>query len=66
MKLIPKVNYPAMLPAMAAAILERSCDQRRDEGRSPDQMTNEHFNSKMKKANPSVKVEVNKRPEYTN
>ena len=55
-----------MLPAMAAAILGRSCDHEGDEGRSPDLMTNEQFNSKTKKANPSVKVEVNKRPEYIN
>ena len=52
-----------MLPAMAAAILGRSCDHGGDEGRSPDLMTNEHLESKMKKANPSVKVEANKRPE---
>ena len=52
-----------MLPAMAAAILGRSCDHGGDEGRSPDLMTNEHLNSEMKKANPSVKVRVNKRPE---
>ena len=61
MKLIPKVNYPAMLPAMAAAILGRSCDHGGDEGRSPDLMTNEHLNPKRKKANPSAKVEANKR-----
>ena len=55
-----------MRPAMAAAILGRSCDHEGDEGRSPDLMTKEHFNSEIKKANPSTKVGVNKRPEYTN
>ena len=50
-----------MLPAMEAAILGRSCDHGGDEGRSPDLMTNEHLESKMKKANPSVKAEANKR-----
>ena len=55
-----------MLSAMAAAILGRSCDHEGDERKSPDLMTKEHFNLEMKKANPSVKVEVNKRPEYTN
>ena len=50
-----------MLPVMAAAILGRSCDHGGDEGRSPDLMTNEHLNPKRKKANPSAKVEANKR-----
>ena len=57
----PKVDSLAMLPAMAAAILGRSCDHGGDEGRSPDLMTNEHLNHKFKKANPSAKVEANKR-----
>ena len=52
-----------MLTAMAAAILGRSCDHGGDEGRSPDLMTSEHLNPKFKKANPSVKVEANKRLE---
>ena len=50
-----------MLPAMAAAILGRSCDHGGDEGRSPDLMTNEQSDLKMKKANPSVMIKANKR-----
>ena len=46
---------------MVAAILERSCDHGRDEGRSPDLMTKGQSNLKMKKANPSVIVRANKR-----
>ena len=53
-----------MLPVMAAAILERSCDQGEDEERSPDLMTNEQSNPKRKKANPSVIIRINKRLEY--
>ena len=61
--MIPEVDSQALLPAMAAAILNRSCDHGGDEGRSPDLMTSEHLNPKFKKANPSVKVEANKRLE---
>ena len=43
---IPKVDRLAKQPAMAAAILKGSCDQREDEGRSPDLMTNEQSNLK--------------------
>ena len=50
-----------MLPAMEAAILGRSCDHGGDEGTSHDQEIKEHLNPKMKKANPSVKAEANKR-----
>ena len=57
----PKVDSLAMLPAMAAAILGRSCDHGGDEGTSHDQEIKEHLNPKMKKANPSVKAEANKR-----
>ena len=53
-----------MLPTMAAAILEGSCDQEEDEERSPDLMTNEQSNLKRKKANPSVITRINKRLEY--
>ena len=49
---------------MAAAILKGSCDQREDEERSPDLMTNEQSNLKRKKANPSVITRINKRLEY--
>ena len=51
----PKVDSLAMLPAMAAAILERSCDHGGDEGKSHDLVTKDQSNLKMKKANPSVK-----------
>ena len=43
---IPKVDRLAKQPAMAAAILNGSCDQREDEGRSPDLMTSEQSNQK--------------------
>ena len=46
MQEFPKVNCLAMLATMAAAILGRSCDHGGDEGKSHDQMTNEHFNPK--------------------
>ena len=59
--MIPKVDSQALLPAMAAAILNRSCDHGGDEGRSPDLMTNEQSDLKMKKANPSVMIKANKR-----
>ena len=42
----PKVDSLAMLPAMAAAILERSCDQREDEEVSHDSVTNEQCDQK--------------------
>ena len=41
---IPKVDRLAKQPAMAAAILKGSCDQREDEKRSPDLMTSEQSN----------------------
>ena len=50
-----------MRPAMAAAILGRSCDQGEDEERSPDLVTNEQSNPNMEKANPSTIVRANKR-----
>ena len=40
---ILQVNYPAMLPAMAAAILGRSCDQEGTEGTSHDPVTKEQL-----------------------
>ena len=58
---IPKVDRLARQPAMAAAILKGSCDQREDEERSPDLVTNEQSNPNMKKANPSITVRANKR-----
>ena len=55
MNKIPHINNLAMLSAMAAAILERSCDHEGDEGKSHDLVTKDQSNLKMKKANPSVK-----------
>ena len=62
--MIPKVDRLAKQSAMAAAILERSCDQGEDEEGSPDLMTNEQWNLRMKKANPSVMIKANKRLAY--
>ena len=43
MKLIPKVKVSAMLSAMEAAILGRSCDQEGTEGTSHDPVTKEQL-----------------------